>query len=65
MHHQVLMGVLDGAAQGLEELEALLYGLPLAIAEDVDGHALDMFHDDVRQAFTGGAAVEQSGDRGM
>ena len=48
VHHQALVGVLDGAAGGDEEIEPLAQRRPPAGAPQVDRLALDALHDEVR-----------------
>ena len=61
----LLMGVLDGLANRDEELEPLLDREADVVAVLGDRHAFDVFHDEVRPAFVGHAAVKDLGDVGM
>ena len=58
----LLVGVLDGAADGDEELEPLAGAEPVVVAVVVDGDSLDELHDEVGTAGLGGAGVEDAGD---
>ncbi len=62
MDNAFLMGVLDGLADGHEELEALLGRQAIGVAILGDGHSLDQLHDEERPAAVGGAGVENLGD---
>ena len=62
VHHQALVGVLDGRAQGAKQPQARCdVELPL-VAELDDRPAFDELHREVRQPVVGHAAVDQAGD---
>jgi hypothetical protein len=59
---QVLVRVLNGRADLLEESQPLLRPQVLALAIEVEADAIDIFHHQVRHALPGRAAVQQAGD---
>ena len=61
----LLVRVLHGRANLLEQAKALLNAEPVRVAELGEGDALDEFHDEVRLAGVRGAGIEQLGDVGM
>jgi len=65
MDDEVLVGVMDGGAYGEEEAEARGDIEFVVVAVFVDGDALDVLHDEVREAFGGGSTVEEEGDVGV
>jgi hypothetical protein len=65
MDDALLMGVLDGFADGEEELEALAGVEAAIIAILRDGDAVDVLHDEERTAIAGDIGVEDTGDVGM
>jgi len=65
MHDQVLMGVMHRAADHGEEREARLDGEAVGIAVLVDGHPVDVLHDEIGGSVGQGAAVEQVRDVGV
>ena len=65
MDDQVLVGEMDRGADPPEELEAAAERQAPFLAVAVDGHPLDVLHDEEGQRVVGGAAVEDAGDRGM
>ena len=58
MNHQVLVGVLDGRANGTEKLEASGHRQLVPVTVLVQGKALDIFHHEVGLARVSGAAIE-------
>jgi hypothetical protein len=58
----LLMGVLNGLADGDEQLQALLGREMLLVTVAGDGDALDKLHDEVRAAAIRGAGIEHLGD---
>ncbi len=62
MHHQVLMRELHGGADGAEQLQTLRDRALALLAILVDGRALHVLHDQIRQAVGGGAAIDQTRD---
>ncbi len=58
VHHQVLVSKVDRGAHLAEQLHALAYRQPPAVAVGGQGFALDVVHDQVGQAFAGGPAVQ-------
>jgi hypothetical protein len=60
-----LVGVLNGLADGNEQLEALFGGKLVLVAILGDRHALNQFHDKIGPAAIGGAAIEHLGDVGV
>ena len=62
MDHQVLVGYLNRFADDAKELEALPDAELVPVTVVVDRLTVDVFHHQVRQAFFGGATVQQSGD---
>jgi hypothetical protein len=65
MDHALLMGVLNGAADGSEQFESLARGKLLLIAVARDRHALDQLHDKVGPARGRGARVKHASDVGV
>ena len=65
MDDPLLVSVLDGLADGDEQLKSLARGELLVIAVLCDRDALDQFHDEIGPAGLGAAGVEHAGDVGM
>ena len=65
MHHQVLMGELDGFAHAPEEHEALRNGKTIVLAKSMDRNSIDVFHH--KEGFTlgGHATIQQPGNQRM
>ena len=61
----LLMGVLDRLADRHEQLQPFARRPVVVVAVLGDGHAVDQFHDEVRPAVLGGAAIEDAGDVDM
>jgi len=59
MDDMVLVGVMNGRADGMEELESRIRGQFVPVAVRVDRQALDIIHDEVGKTILGCAAVEQ------
>jgi hypothetical protein len=62
VHDQVLMGVMHGGTDGADQLDALGERQAAAIAINVDGLAVDIFHHQIGRAVGGAAAVQQPCD---
>lgn len=62
VHDEAAVRVLHGGADGREELEALAERGAVAVAMDVERHAVDVLHDEVGEPLVGHAAVEQRAD---
>src|SRR6266446_8311370 len=65
VNDQVLMGIVDGSADVLEESEALGGAELVRVAVGVDRLPLNVLHDEVGERIFGGAAIQQAGDIGM
>lgn len=65
MDDHAFVGVLDGGADLLEELEPGAEGELALLAVFGDGLAFDEFHDEVGEAVFVGAAIEEAGDVGV
>ena len=65
MDHQVLVRVVDGGADGEEEIHALADGKPVGIAVLIDRGAGDEVHHEIGAAVGGGAAIQELGDIGV
>ena len=63
--HQVLMGVLHRGADLAEEVDPGVESQAVLGRSTVEGHALDVLHDQVGPAVVGGAAVEEARDAGV
>lgn len=61
----LVVGVLDGETDALEELEPALDGEPVAVAELRDGASLDVLHREVGVALLARAGVVDLGDAGV
>jgi hypothetical protein len=61
VNDQVLMGVLDSVAHTLEQSQALSQRKRVVVAIPIDREAIDVLHDQVRQAVVN-TRVTQSGD---
>ena len=62
MHDEILMRVMHRGAHHLEQLQARGHLQMVGVAVDVDGDAVDVFHDDVGRAVGQRAAVQQVRD---
>ena len=62
MDHEILVRVVDGAAQHLKQLQTLLERTVMVLAEQVDWLPFHEVHDDVGEPFVRGAPVDQAGD---
>lgn len=60
MHHEILVGVVDGAANNAEQRQALVQSDAVRVL--VDRLAVDELHHHVGDAVAGDAAVEHAGD---
>src|ERR1035441_5647898 len=65
MHREVAVGVLDRVANLQEEVKPTFRGERLSMAICRDGHAIDIFHNEVGIAVGGFAGIENSSDVGM
>src|SRR5260370_648275 len=65
MDYQVLVREFDGRADVLKELELLGNGQFTPVAVPVNRLALNVFHDKIRQAVAGCAAVQQTSHIGV
>jgi hypothetical protein len=65
MDDALLVGVLDGLADGDEQLQAFADCEPVGVAILRDGQALDQFHDEIGASGVRGAGVEDLGDVGV
>jgi hypothetical protein len=62
MNNEVLMGIVNRGANRLKELETRIDIETIRIAKEIDGHAIDVFHDKVSAAVGQGATIEQMRD---
>src|SRR5262249_37719618 len=63
---QALVGIVNCGANTAEKIQALSYRKRVFIAILRDGQAVvDQFHHEVRKSFTGGGAIQNSGDVGV
>jgi len=58
MHDEILMRILYGLADQAEQADPFYGQEILVVAIFGDRHAIDVFHDEVRQSVIRGAAVE-------
>src|ERR1043166_8257985 len=65
MDDQSLVGKLNGFANLQEKLQTLPDVRMVLRAVSIEGDAFYVFHDEVRQALSGGAAVEHARDVGV
>ena len=65
MNHQVLMRVMNGRANGAENLQAHIDGELVAVAIVSDGQAVDELHHEVGETVSGGTPVKDFCDIGM
>ena len=65
MDDEVLVGELDGGADGEEEAEFFLEGEVMGSTIFVDADAVDVIHDEEKDAVVADAAVEEAGDVGV
>src|SRR5258708_3391956 len=65
MHHQVLVGKLDGLAYAFEETEAIRNGKALVLAKLMDWNSIDVFHHKERFSLVSYAAILQPGNQRM
>ncbi len=59
MHDEILVGIMNRRANRLKQLQPRIDIEPVRIAKDIDGHAVDIFHDDIGAAVGQGAAVQE------
>ena len=62
VHHQVLVRVLHGPADLLKQTEAVVDREVVPAAVIRQGHAVDIFHDEIGSAVFGDPAIEQPGN---
>ena len=65
MDHQVLMRVVDGGADGEEEIQPFADGEPVGIAVLIDRGSGDEVHHEIGPPVRGGAAIQEFGDIGV
>ena len=65
MDDALLVGVMDGLADGDEEFDALAGGELMAIGVGGQREAVDELHDEEGESLRGGAGVEDLGDVGV
>ena len=65
MHHQVLVGVMHGGADLLEQPNPLLNPEPVAVAVPVDGNTIHELHHAVEPSILHDPAVQEASDVGM
>src|SRR5262249_54071177 len=65
MDDVVLVRVLDGGTYNAKHLQPLDGVETVVVTVNVDGQALDIIHNEIRQTVVGRATIEQLGDVGM
>src|SRR5262249_35091498 len=65
MDDQIAVRIVDGGADFLKQLEALMNGQVMVIAVFIDGFTLDVFDNEIGDSILGFPAVDELGDMRM